>query len=120
MNRITQKSARRSRRKKGLRKRAFGVPSKPRLTVFRSLQHTYAQVIDDLTGKTIVSASTIDKGARQVNGGNCEAAKAVGASIAERAKAAGIDRVVFDRSGFAYHGRVKAVAEAARQAGLRI
>ncbi len=79
-----------------------------------------ADILDAETGKTIVSASTIDKGARQDNGGNCQAAKAVGASIAERAKAAGIDRVVFDRSGFAYHGRVKAVAEAARKAGLKV
>jgi large subunit ribosomal protein L18 len=93
------------------------------LAVFRSVSHIYAQVIDDMTGKTLVSASTVDaslKGAlgKGVRGGNVKGAEAIGKAIAERAKEKGITRVVFDRSGFLYHGRIRAVADAARKAGL--
>ena len=108
---------RRNRRKTGIRKRVIGTPDRPRLTVYRSLHHMYAQVIDDLHGKTLVSASTVADKAQQ--GGNCAAAKAVGTSIAEKAKAAGITEVAFDRSGFRYQGRIKALADAAREAGLK-
>lgn len=119
MDRIKLKSIRHARRKRGLRKRVFGDPGRPRLTVFRSAKHIYAQVIDDLSGRTIVSASTNEKGGHVANGGNCEAAKAVGAQLANRAKEAGVDAVVFDRNGFRYHGRVKALADAAREGGLK-
>ncbi len=93
-----------------------------RLNVFRSPRHIYAQVIDDTGGRVIASASTIDKDIRSSvkNGGNIDAAKVVGQKIAEKAKAAGIEQVAFDRSGFRYHGRIKALAEAARENGLRI
>jgi len=93
-----------------------------RLNVFRSPRHIYAQVIDASGGKVLASASTIDKDIRSSvnNGGNIEAAKLIGQKIAEKAKAAGIDQVAFDRSGFHYHGRVKALAEAAREGGLQI
>lgn len=110
------KQTRRARRKRGLRKKIIGTPERPRLTVFRSLQHMYAQVVDDMSGKTVAAASTVqDKAAA---GGNVKAAEVVGAAVAERAKAAGVTKVVFDRNGFHFHGRVKAVAEAARKAGL--
>ncbi len=120
MNKSVLKTVRRTRRKHGIRKRVFGSPERPRLTVFRSLKHIYAQVIDDLTGRTLVSASTVDD---SVDGalastGNVAAAKSVGAAIAKRAKSAGIEKVVFDRNGFRYHGRIKAVAEGAREGGL--
>jgi large subunit ribosomal protein L18 len=105
------------------RKRISGTAERPRLTVFRSLSHIYAQVIDDLAGKTLVSASTVDaslKGTfgQGVRGGNLKGAEAIGKAVAERALEKGIKRVVFDRSGFLYHGRIRAVADAARQAGL--
>jgi large subunit ribosomal protein L18 len=105
------------------RKRIAGTEERPRLSVFRSVSHIYAQVIDDLTGKTLVSASTVDaslKGAlgKGVRGGNVKGAEAIGKAIAERAKEKGITRVVFDRGGFLYHGRIRAVADAARKAGL--
>src|SRR5262245_48531693 len=108
MNRITLKSHKRLRRKKGLRKRIFGVPAKPRLSVFRSSKHIYAQVIDDLSGRTIASASTVDKTSKIDKGGNCKAAEQVGTTIAKRAKDAGVQAIVFDRNGFRYHGRIKA------------
>ena len=104
-----------------LRKRMSGSRLRPRLNVFRSLNHIYAQIVDDTTGETIVAASSCDKevrGALKKNGGNVAAAKSVGQALAARAKTAGIARVVFDRGGYAYHGRVKALAETARQAGL--
>ncbi len=108
------KTVRRKRRKTGIRKRVIGTPERPRLTVFRSLSHIYAQVINDLDGKTLASASTIKAG----NGGNITAATEVGKQIAKQAKDAGISKVAFDRNGFRYHGRVKALADAAREGGL--
>ncbi len=103
-----------------LRKRVRGVEKRPRLNVYRSLNHIYGQVVDDQSGRTMVSASTRDKEVRKTlkTGGNVEAAKVVGRILAERAKAAGLTRVAFDRGGYAYHGRVKALAEAARAGGL--
>jgi large subunit ribosomal protein L18 len=103
-----------------LRKRMSGSGLRPRLNVFRSLNHIYAQIVDDSTGQTLVAASSCDKEVRGAlkNGGNVAAAKSVGQALAARAKTAGITRVVFDRGGYAYHGRVKALAETARQAGL--
>jgi large subunit ribosomal protein L18 len=105
------------------RKRIAGTPERPRLSVFRSVTHIYVQVIDDLSGKTLVSASTVEpalKGSfdKDARGGNVKGAEAIGKVIAERSKEKGITRVVFDRSGFLYHGRIRAVADAARQAGL--
>ncbi len=98
----------------------MGTSERPRLNVYRSLNHIYVQVIDDLHGKTIVSASTAEgkKGERR-SGGNLAAAKAIGKAVAERAKAKGIDKVVFDRGGYLYHGRIKALADAAREGGLQ-
>jgi len=103
-----------------IRKTVSGTAERPRLSVFRSLKHIYAQVIDDRTGRTLASASTLDSALRaEIKvGGNVAAAKAVGKAVAERARAAGVARVVFDRSGYHYHGRVQALAEAARAAGL--
>jgi len=104
-----------------VRKTVHGTPERPRLNVFRSNQNMYAQVIDDVNGKTLASASTLDpevKGRLEGNGGNIDAAKLVGELVAQRAKAAGVNTVVFDRAGFLYHGRVAALADAAREAGL--
>ena len=92
--------------------------ARPRLSVHRSSKHIYAQVIDDVKGQTLAAASTLDKDVKAATGANVEAAGKVGTLIAERAKKAGVDKVVFDRGGFLYHGRVKALAEAAREAGL--
>jgi len=103
-----------------IRKKLQGTAERPRLNVYRSLNHIYAQVIDDMTGQTVVSASTAEgKKEDRRTGGNVAAAKSVGKTIAERAKAKGVTKVVFDRGGYLYHGRVKALAEAAREAGLR-
>jgi large subunit ribosomal protein L18 len=104
-----------------VRTRVTGTPERPRLCVYRSLEHIYAQVIDDRSGRTIVSASSVDKETKKnlKAGGNIASAKAVGKIIAERAKAAGVAKVVFDRGGYKYHGRVKALADAAREAGLQ-
>jgi len=104
-----------------VRTRVNGTPERPRLSVYRSVGHIYAQVIDDRTGKTLVSASSVDKETRKdlKGGGNIAAAKIVGRKVAERAKAAGIELVVFDRGGYKYHGRVEALAQAAREAGLK-
>ena len=103
-----------------IRKRLQGTAERPRLNVYRSLNHIYVQVIDDLHGKTLVSASTAEgKKENRSTGGNVASAKAVGKIIAERAKAKGVTKVVFDRGGYIYHGRVKAVADAAREAGLQ-
>ena len=120
---IKTKSDRRERIHLRQRKRIGGTEVRPRLSVFRSVSHIYAQVIDDLSGQTLVSASSVDpalKGSfdKAVRGGNLKGAEAIGTAIAERAKAKGITRVVFDRSGFLYHGRIRAVADAARKAGL--
>ena len=103
-----------------IRKKVIGTAERPRLNVYRSLNHIYVQVIDDLKGSTIVAASTAEgkKEARR-SGGNVASAKALGKTIAERAKAKGIAKVVFDRGGYIYHGRVKALADAAREAGLQ-
>lgn len=101
-----------------IRKKVNGTAERPRLAVFRSLNHIYAQVIDDVNGTTICSASTVEKSAGVGNGGNVDAAKSIGKLIAERAREKGISTVVFDRGGYIYHGRVKSLAEAAREAGL--
>ncbi|RLB02767.1 MAG: 50S ribosomal protein L18 [Deltaproteobacteria bacterium] len=110
----------RLRRKLRVRKKVKGTPERPRLCVYRSLRHMYAQVIDDTVGHTLAAASTLDKELREKlqRTGNVEAAKEVGRLVAKRALEKGIKKVVFDRNGFLYHGRVKAVAEAAREAGL--
>ncbi len=100
-----------------LRKTMRGTAARPRLNVFRSIQHVYAQVIDDGKGLTLVAASSAEKG--RANGGNIAGAKEIGKLIAERARAKGIEAVVFDRGGYKYHGRVKALADAAREAGLK-
>ena len=100
-----------------IRKKLAGTAARPRLAVFRSIKHIYVQVIDDRSGTTLVSASPAEKGAG--NGGNVEGAKAIGKLVAERAKEKGISSVVFDRGGFLYHGRVKALADAARESGLQ-
>ncbi len=111
----------RQRRHVRVRKHISGTPERPRLNVFRSLSNIYAQVIDDTTGNTLVSASSLDKSIKEkvAFGGNIDAAKEVGKLVAEKAVAAGISTVVFDRGGYAYHGRVKELAEAAREAGLK-
>jgi large subunit ribosomal protein L18 len=100
-----------------IRRKLAGTAERPRLAVFRSVAHIYAQVIDDAAGSTLVSASSVDKGGR-TKGGNVAAAQAIGKLVAERAKEKGIKRVVFDRGGYQYHGRIKALADAARGAGL--
>ena len=114
------KNATRQRVHDRIRKKVLGTSERPRLNVYRSLNHIYVQVVDDLKGQTLVSASTAEgkKGERRT-GGNVSAAKASGKAIAERAKAKGIDKVVFDRGGYLYHGRIKAVADAAREGGLK-
>ena len=101
-----------------IRKKVRGTAQRPRLAVFRSLNHIYAQVIDDDHGKTLATASTTEKALAGSSGGNIEAAKRVGTAVAERAKAAGVENVVFDRGGYVYHGRVKALLDATREAGL--
>ncbi len=116
---LMNKNETRQKRHRRVRKRVDGTAKRPRLNVYRSTDHIYAQVIDDAQGHTLASASTLDSGLRDgKNGGNVEGAKAVGKSVAERAKAAGITKVVFDRGGYLYHGRVKALADAAREGGL--
>ncbi|MFN8009313.1 MAG: 50S ribosomal protein L18 [Terriglobia bacterium] len=104
-----------------IRKRIQGTAARPRLNVYRSLTHIYAQLIDDLKGVTLTSASTVDKEVRaqSKSGGNISGAKLVGTEIAKRAKGLGIQSVVYDRGGYKYHGRIKALAEAAREAGLK-
>ncbi len=121
--RIRTKEDRRERIKFRIRKRVRGTEQRPRLTIFRSVAHTYVQVVDDMNGRTIAAASTVEPGLKQalgagVTGGNVAGAKAIGRTIAERLIEKGIRQVVFDRNGFLYHGRVKAVADAAREAGL--
>ena len=115
-----EKQKRLERRKFGIRKSLFGSTERPRLSVFRSDKHIYAQLIDDYAGKTLAAASStlMDVRGDLKNGGNVEAAKRVGRAIAERAKSAGITKVAFDRGGRMYHGRVKALADAARAGGL--
>ena len=111
-------NAQRLKRHKRVRGKISGTPERPRLNVFRSNTNIYAQIIDDVTGKTLVAASSLEKGF-EGSGSNCEAAKKVGEAIAERARAKGIETVVFDRGGYLYHGRVKALAEGAREGGLQ-
>ncbi|NBD28285.1 50S ribosomal protein L18 [Paenibacillus glycinis] len=119
---ITKGDKNKARHKRHLRvrKRINGTTQRPRLSVFRSSKHIYAQLIDDVQGVTVVSASTVDKEvAEQIsNGGNIEAARKIGEVIAARAKAKGVDQIVFDRGGYLYHGRIQALADAAREAGL--
>ena len=117
MIRKQEKKEVRSKIHKRIRKKLAGTTERPRLAIFRSVAHIYAQVIDDAEGKTLVSASSVDKGGK-INGGNVMAAKQIGKLVAERAKEKGIKQVVFDRGGYHYHGRVKALADAAREAGL--
>ena len=118
---LASKNIRRQRIHTRIRSRVRGLATLPRLNVYRSLKHIYANVVDDARGQTLLSASSVDKEVRQKmkTGGNVEAAKVIGKILAERAKAAGITQVVFDRGGYAYHGRVKALADAAREAGLK-
>ena len=117
MIRKIEKKEIRNRIHRRIRRKLSGTKERPRLAVFRSVAHIYAQVIDDNAGTTLVSASSVDK-AGKANGGNVAAAKTIGKLVAERAKEKGIGKVVFDRGGYIYHGRVKALAEAARAAGL--
>lgn len=117
MVKVIDKNKSRMRRHKRVRGKISGTPECPRLNVFRSSMHIYAQIIDDVNGKTLCSASSLEKGFGMY-GGNCEAAKKVGQMIAEKAKKAGITDVVFDRGGYVYHGRVAALAEGAREGGL--
>ncbi|HZU74375.1 MAG TPA: 50S ribosomal protein L18 [Acidimicrobiales bacterium] len=116
---LATKEGLRARRHDRVRRKVSGTSARPRLSVFRSNRHIVAQVIDDSTGRTLASASTLEADLRRGATGNKEAATAVGRLVAERAKAAGVTGVVFDRGGFLYHGRVAAVADGARQAGLQ-
>lgn len=120
MSKVGKYHEARRRRHRRLRKNIKGTPERPRLNVYRSLRHIYAQVIDDTVGHTLVSASSIDNVLSEECEGmeKTEAARVVGRAVAERALASGIEQVVFDRGGYQYHGRVKALAEAAREAGL--
>jgi large subunit ribosomal protein L18 len=122
LRRKNPKEATRVKRKLGIRKRVHGDAERPRLTVFRSANHIYAQIINDETGRTLVQASTIDKGIRDSlkDKKKSDAAREVGKAIAERAKKAGVAAVVFDRNGFRYHGRIAAVADGAREGGLNL
>jgi large subunit ribosomal protein L18 len=110
----------RTRRRFRVRKRIHGTPERPRLSVHRTLKHMYAQIIDDTLGKTLVSASSVDKdlAGQLKSGGNKDSAAAIGKALAERAQSAGVKRVCFDRGRFKYHGRIAALADAAREAGL--
>ena len=121
MNERKLVQVRRLRRQRHVRKRLVGTPERPRLAVFRSSKHIYAQVINDSNGTTLASASTLDPEVRAAltYGGNKAAATVVGRTVAERAKKAGIDRICFDRRSYKYHGRVQALADAAREAGLQ-
>jgi len=114
---VTNRNVARTRRHTRVRKQLAGTAARPRLVVFRSLTHIYAQVIDDRTGRTLVQASSLED--KDSTATRADLAKAVGTRVAEKAKAAGIEEVIFDRGGYRYHGRVKALAEAARSNGLR-
>jgi large subunit ribosomal protein L18 len=118
MTQVASRGAARQKRHERIRLHLSGSPERPRLAVFRSLNHIYAQVIDDTTGRTLVAASSLEKELRSGGQAKTEEAKTVGRLIAERAKGAGVERVVFDRAGFRYHGRIKSLADAAREAGL--
>lgn len=119
MNRITSRNNRYTRRKRSVRKNIFGSPARPRLTITRTGKNMYAQLIDDTSGSTICSASTIEKEGKIDSGANCNAAKEIGLRIATKAKEKGVETVIFDRNGYRYHGRVKALAQGAREAGLK-
>ena len=120
--RIKTREDRRDRIKHRIRKRVSGTETRPRLTVFRSVAHMYVQVVDDMSGRTLASASSVEPAVKGTlggaRGGNVAGARAIGKTIAERLLEKGVKQVVFDRNGFLYHGRVKAVADAAREAGL--
>ena len=118
MTQLASRGAARRKRHDRIRLTMAGTAGRPRLAVFRSLNHIYAQVIDDASGRTLVAASTVEKELRGSKATKSEEAASIGKLVAERAKAAGIDRVVFDRAGFRYHGRIKSLADAARNAGL--
>jgi large subunit ribosomal protein L18 len=118
MTSLASRSAARHKRHARLRLRVAGSTARPRLAIFRSLNHIYAQVIDDATGRTLAAASSLEPDMRSAKGSKSSDASAVGRMVAERARAAGIGQVVFDRAGFRYHGRVKSLADAAREAGL--
>lgn len=115
----TERNLTRKRVHTRIRRKLEGTTERPRLNVYRSLNHIYVQLIDDSKGVTIVSASTAAKGSKIKTGGNLAAAKEIGKSIAEQAKAKGVTKVVFDRGGYLYHGRIKALADSAREAGLQ-
>jgi large subunit ribosomal protein L18 len=118
MTQVGSRGAARRKRHQRIRLHLAGTQDRPRLAVFRSLNHIYAQVIDDAAGTTLAAASTVEKDLRGSTSTKTEEAAVVGRLLAERAKAAGIERVVFDRAGFRYHGRIKSLADAAREAGL--
>jgi large subunit ribosomal protein L18 len=118
MTRVSSSGAARQKRHERIRLRVEGSVERPRLAVFRSLNHIYAQVIDDTTGKTLAAASSLEKELRAAKAPKTDEAKSVGRLVAERARSAGVERVVFDRAGFRYHGRIKSLADAAREAGL--
>jgi large subunit ribosomal protein L18 len=116
MPRVRTRHEARLRRHKRLRHKIFGTPQRPRLCVYKSLKHVYAQIIDDTAGRTLAAASTLET---EMRGGTVPSAQVIGRLIAERARAKGIQQVVFDRGGFAYHGVIKALAESSREAGLQ-
>ena len=118
MTQVASRGAARQKRHERIRLRLSGSPERPRLAVFRSLNNIYAQVIDDTSGKTLASASSLEKELKATSQKKTDEAKVVGRLIAERAKSAGVGQVVFDRAGFRYHGRIKSLADAAREAGL--
>ena len=118
MTRIASRNAAREKRHERIRLHLEGTTERPRLAVFRSLSHIYAQVIDDSSGRTVAAASTLEKELRGTKQTKTEEARVVGRLVAERAKTAGVERVVFDRAGFRYHGRIRSLADAAREAGL--
>jgi large subunit ribosomal protein L18 len=118
MTQVASRGAARRKRHERIRLTLAGTDARPRLAVFRSLNHIYAQVIDDASGRTLAAASTVDKELKGSKKTKSEEAAVVGRMVAERAKAAGVERVVFDRAGFRYHGRIKSLADAAREAGL--
>jgi ribosomal protein L18, bacterial type len=118
MTATNSRGAARQKRHDRIRLRVAGDPERPRLAVFRSLNHIYAQVIDDASGRTLAAASSLEAALKSAKGTKSAEATAVGRLVAQRAQAAGVGRVVFDRAGFRYHGRIKSLAEAAREAGL--
>ncbi|MEX1171128.1 MAG: 50S ribosomal protein L18 [Chloroflexota bacterium] len=118
MTKVATRGAARQKRHERIRLHLAGTDVRPRLAVFRSLNHIYAQVIDDASGRTLAAASTVEKELKGSTSTKSEEAAVVGRLVAERAKAAGVERVVFDRAGFRYHGRIKSLADAARDAGL--